>query len=95
MAELWDLRDENGRAAGGTVQRGLANQPQAPFPEGRFHLVAIACVCAPGGRLLITRRAPGKFFELSWEFPGGSALVGESGLQAALRETMEETGLAL
>ncbi|MDR3085666.1 MAG: NUDIX domain-containing protein [Christensenellaceae bacterium] len=94
MAELWDLYDENGTKTGETAPRGASNATQH-LPKGRYHLVAAIWVCAPDGRFLLIRRAPGKIFPLYWAYPGGSALVGESGLQAALRETMEETGLAL
>lgn len=41
----------------------------------------------------MTRRAVTKEFPLAWEFPGGSALAGETSRQAAARELREETGI--
>ena len=42
-----------------------------------------------GGRLLLVRRRDSG----TWELPGGRVDVGESGVQAAVRETLEETGV--
>lgn len=89
-AELWDLLDDAGRATGEVIPR-----TSDAWPTGRFHLVATTCVVRPDGRVLMTRRAAGKEFPMTWEFPGGSALAGESGLAAAARELREETGVVV
>ncbi|MDF5758775.1 NUDIX hydrolase [Spongiactinospora sp. TRM90649] len=53
--------------------------------------VAAAIIVRRGKVLLIRRRvAEG---ELLWTFPGGQVELGESGEQAAVRETREEVGL--
>lgn len=53
--------------------------------------VAAAVIVASGQLLLIRRRvAEGS---LSWQFPAGKVEPGESGAQAAVRETLEEVGL--
>jgi isopentenyl-diphosphate delta-isomerase len=86
--ELWDLVDEHGAATGDVFRRG-----QGSWPAGRFHLVVATCVVRTDGLLLMTRRSAGKEFPQTWEFPGGSAISGESSRHAASRELREETGL--
>lgn len=88
--ELWDLLDDEGRTTGEVIRRAFD-----AWPSGRYHLVVATCVVRPDGRLLMTRRAAGKDFPLTWEFPGGSALAGESSPRAAARELREETGLVV
>jgi len=48
-------------------------------------------VRGPGGRLLLVRRCDSG----AWELPGGRVDVGESAVEAALRETAEEAGVAV
>ena len=73
MTELWDLIDETGRPLGRTHRRD-----DPAFPDGTFHLVVSVCAVRPDGRVLTTRRAAVKDWPLSWEFPAGSALAGET-----------------
>ena len=56
-------------------------------------LVAIAVV-ENDGRFLIGRRPAGQPLAGYWEFPGGKLQPGESLVDAARRECVEETGLA-
>ena len=86
--ELWDLRDVRGELIGGTRRRGATD-----WPAGAFHAVAGTCVVRSDGRVLMTLRSATKDHPLTWEFPAGSALAGESSLDAAVRELREETGL--
>ena len=86
--ELWDLTDAAGAPIGRTHRRG-----DPAFPEGLFHIVASVCVVRGDGLVLLTRRAQGKDWGLTWEFPAGSALTGETSEQAAVRELHEETGV--
>ncbi|MGW0070566.1 NUDIX hydrolase [Streptosporangium sandarakinum] len=51
-----------------------------------------AAVIVDGGRVLLIRRAV-REGALSWQFPAGVIEPGESAEQAAVRETLEETGL--
>jgi mutator protein MutT len=86
--ELWDLTDAAGARIGRTHRRG-----DPTFPEGLFHVVASVCVVRGDGLVLLTRRAEAKDWGLTWEFPAGSALTGETSGQAAVRELQEETGV--
>lgn len=48
-----------------------------------------------GGRVLITRRAPGQRQAGKWEFPGGKIEPGESAEACLSREILEELGLVV
>ncbi len=47
------------------------------------------------GRYLIGKRPEGVALAGLWEFPGGKQMANESAEKAAVRETAEETGLAV
>jgi 8-oxo-dGTP diphosphatase len=47
------------------------------------------------GRVLIGQRPPGAVLAGYWEFPGGKIRAGERAEEAAQRECLEETGLAI
>lgn len=51
-----------------------------------------AAIIVQDGRVLMVRRRI-KEGELMWQFPAGAIEVGETAEQAAVRETLEETGL--
>lgn len=53
-----------------------------------------AAIITDGGRVLMVRRRI-KEGELSWQFPAGGVEEGETAEQAAVRETLEETGLTV
>lgn len=53
-----------------------------------------AAVIVDRGRLLLVRRRVAEG-SLSWQLPAGAVEPGESGEQAAVRETLEETGLTV
>lgn len=53
--------------------------------------ISAAIITAGGGVLMVRRRV--KEGELSWQFPAGGIEAGESPEEAAVRETLEETGL--
>lgn len=56
--------------------------------------IAVA-VLQHGDRVLIGRRPAGVPLAGLWEFPGGKVRQGEAAEQAAARECLEETGLAV
>lgn len=88
--ELWDVHDRHGSRQGRTVRRGTKLKP------GEYHLVSHVWIVDGEGRFLIQRRAehlpllPG-----AWATTGGSALAGEDGISAALRELKEELGIVV
>jgi 8-oxo-dGTP diphosphatase len=53
-----------------------------------------AAVIVEDGRLLLVRRRVAEG-SLSWQLPAGAVELGETGEQAAVRETLEETGLTV
>ena len=88
--ELWDLYDENRERTGRVHIRG------EEIPQGCYHLVVHVWIRNSKGEYLISQRSADRpSFPLMWECVGGSALVGEDSLAAALRETKEEVGVTL
>ena len=66
------------------------------IPQDFFHLVVQVWIRNGKGEYLISQRSADRpSFPLMWECVGGSALIGEDSLKAALRETKEEIGLDL
>ena len=89
MAELWDAYDKNfNKIENMTLVRG------EPIPDGIYHLVSEVIVKHTDGSYLLMQRDFRKHHGGEWEVTaGGSALKGENGLEAAMRELKEETGL--
>ena len=63
------------------------------WKPGEYGLVVCVWVYDGKGKLLLTRRAPGKTFPGTWENSGGAAKAGETSRQAVARELFEETGI--
>lgn len=53
-----------------------------------------AAIIVKGGAVLMVRRRVGEG-ELLWQFPAGAIEPGEAAIEAAVRETDEETGLTV
>lgn len=85
--EYWDLYDYKGKKKNKIAIRG------AKLNNDDFHLVINAWILNDNGEFLITQRSANKSHPLMWECTGGSALIGESSLQAAIREVKEELGI--
>ena len=87
--EMWDAYDtQMNKIEGVTLVRG------EKIPDGVFHLVCDVLVRHIDGSYLIMQRDFRKYFGGMWEATaGGSAFKGETPLQCAKRELLEETGI--
>ena len=85
--EYNDIYDRRRNLTGRTHLRGT------PWGPGEYGLVVCVWVYDGRGKVLLTRRAPGKSFAGTWENSGGAAQAGETSLQAIARELFEETGI--
>ena len=85
--EFNDIYDENRRLTGRLHRRGKR------WHKGEYGLVVCVWVYDGEGRVLLTKRAPGKSFAGTWENSGGAAKAGETSRQAIARELYEETGI--
>ena len=88
--ELWDILDANGDKTGRLQERGM------PMQAGEYHLVVHIWIMNDDNAFLITKRPPGDGdIAGKWQMTGGCAVAGDDSLKTALKETLEETGLAL
>ncbi len=90
--EYWDIYDENRAKTGRVMAREDWHFDMQP---GDYHLSVICLVEQRAtGRILITQRKEDKAWAAGWwELPGGGVQAGEEPLEAAIRETREETGI--
>ena len=88
--ELWDIYDSNKQVTGRTMKRN-----DWCLKDGEYHLTVLGVVKRKSdGRFLITKRVMTKSWAPGWwEVSGGAAQAGETSLEAARREVLEETGL--
>ena len=85
--EIWDLYDEN---------KNLTGIRGEEIPDNFYHLVVHIWIKNNEGKYLISQRSKSKkSYPLKWECQGGSVLLGESSIEAAIRETKEEVGIDL
>ncbi len=86
--ELWDILTAKGEPTGRTTERGTTLKP------GEYHLVVHIWPVNTSGALLIQRRSPRrKLMPGEWAATGGSAVSGESSIEAAKRELFEELSI--
>jgi mutator protein MutT len=82
-----DIYDAQRNLTGKRHRRGTR------WRKGEYGLVVCVWVYDGHGKVLMTKRAPGKSFAGTWENSGGAAQAGETSLQAIRRELFEETGI--
>ena len=89
--EKWDAYDSNFKKIDGkTLIRG----EEKDIPDGVYHMVCEILVKHTDGSYLLMKRDYRKHYGGMWEATaGGSALIGETPLQCAIRELKEETGI--
>ena len=87
--EEWDIYNKNLEKTGKTCVRG-----KYKLQEDEYHLVAHVWLLTKDGKILLTQRSENKETNpLKWEGPGGSVIKGETSIDGAKRETLEEIGL--
>lgn len=85
--EIWDLYNCNREKIGKTIARG------EKLADDEYHLVVNAWVKNKNGEFLITQRNGTRSHPYMWECTGGSAVTGETSIEAAAREVKEELGI--
>ena len=87
--EEWDIYNKDLEKTGKTCVRG-----QYKLQENEYHLVVHVWILTKDGKILLTQRSRNKeSHPLKWEGPGGSVIKGETPIEGAKRETLEEIGL--
>ena len=90
MAEKWEVLDINRIKTGKVVNRGCS------LNNDEFHLVVHVWIKATDHLYIVSKRSLEKDYAPGlWETPGGCAQLGESSLEAAIREVQEEIGIDL
>ena len=93
MSELWDVYTIDRKATGKTCIRG----EQSALSDDEFHLWVMVWIKNPTtGKYLVSQRTADKDTDpLKWETVAGHSILGETSLDAALREVYEEVGIEL
>lgn len=93
MSELWDVYTIDRKTTGKTCIRGEQNT----LSDEEFHLWVMVWIKNPTtGKYLISQRTANKDTDpLKWETVAGHSILGDTSLDAALREVYEEVGIEL
>jgi len=87
--EEWDIYNKDLEKTGKTCIRG-----KYKLQENEYHLVVHVWLLNKYGKILLAQRSRKKETNpLKWEGPGGSVIKGETPIEGAHRETLEEIGL--
>jgi mutator protein MutT len=89
VMEEWDIYDCERNRTGKVAIRGNELLP------GEYHLVVFAIIRNTDGKYIISKRSVEKTFANTWEVTGGSAVVGDTSIEAVKREVEEELGIEL
>jgi 8-oxo-dGTP pyrophosphatase MutT (NUDIX family) len=65
------------------------------FPGFNPQIHVAGCLIEHDGKILLIKRANGKYQQAKWSSPGGKLDKEETEIDAVVRETFEETGLML
>jgi len=88
--EYRDTFNSRREPTGKSIKRG------DPIPDGEYIIATAVWVTDSSDRFLITRRTMNcSWMPGMWGVPGGGVFSGENSLSSAIRETWEETGIAL
>ena len=89
MTEIWDIYDKDGKKTGRTMKRGIPK-------DGEYMLCVHMYLFNSKGEALVQKRSKNKESHPGeWDITGGAALWGETAIQAVIRETYEEVGIAI
>ena len=93
MAEIWDVYTIERKKTGKTCIRG----EQKNLSDDEFHLWVMVWIRNPEtGKYLISQRTADKETDpLKWETVAGHSVLGDTGVDAAVREAFEEVGIQL
>ncbi len=92
--EIWNLykKNKNGKLELTDLEQIRGEK----IPDGFYHLVVHVWIKNSKGEYIISRRSEDrKRYPLLYECVGGSVVKGETSLEGALRETIEEVGVKL
>lgn len=88
--ERWDLYDENKKIIEGASH---VRDSEEPIADGMFHIAVWLFMVTKDKKIFLTQRAATKSRAFLWEPVGGSALAGESPVEACVREVKEESSI--
>lgn len=92
MEEYWDVYDKFRQKTGKIIKRD-SNQW---LEDGEYHLVVTGIIQNSQNKILLSKRKDTKkLYPSLWECTGGSAKIGETSIQATIREIYEEIGIEL
>ena len=90
MEEYWDVYDKFRRKTGKVIKRNSTDW----LKNDEYHIVVTGVIQNSKNQILISKRKKDKeLFPELWECNGGSVKVGESSIEAILREIREELGI--
>lgn len=92
--EYWDIYDRDRNRTGKKVLRGNKSYGNNNLTNNQYHLVVHICIFNSKNQMLIQKRQSSKkTLPNLWDVSAaGSALFGETSLEAAQREVLEELG---
>ena len=93
MSEVWDVYTIDRKKTGKTCIRG----EQKNLADDEFHLWVMVWIKNPvTGKYLVSQRTADKDTDpLKWETVAGHSILGDTSVDAALREVYEEVGITL